>query len=123
MLTKVLIDIAAHEQDESTIIVKFSGQIDESNLGEVKEQIDPLLEKEGVQYIIFHFKDLEFINSKVIGYLASLYSLANEQEKKLMIVESNQNIMDILALVGLTTIINHYDSIQEALEAITSERE
>ena len=96
----------------------FKGQIDESNLEQIKEQVDPIIEEPDLRFMIFNFKDLEFINSRVIGYLLVLFTQMTEKEHQLMIVEANENIMEILNLVGLTSLIGHYSTLAEAIELI-----
>lgn len=123
MNTQVLLQITLVDEKPGFRLVALKGQIDESNLAEVRDHIDPLVEDETVEAILFHFQDLEFINSRVIGYFLSLYQKMNEVEKNLAIVEANNNIMEILSLVGLTTLINHYETLAEALEALGDSKE
>jgi hypothetical protein len=40
-----------------------------------------------------------------------------------MIVEANEGIMDILSLVGLTTIIDYYPTLEEAIEVVKTDME
>lgn len=119
MTTQVTLTIQPVENNAAFRLIALRGQIDESNLAELKDSVDPLIEDASVEALLFHFQDLEFINSRVIGYFLSLYSKMNEMEKSLAIVEANPNIMEILSLVGLTTLINHYDTLAEALEALS----
>ena len=121
MTTQVTLTITPIEAQPAFRLISLKGQIDESNLPEVKGHIDPLVDDGEIDAILFHFQDLEFINSRVIGYFLSLYSKMNELEKNLAIVEANPNIMEILSLVGLTTLITHYDTLAEALEALGDE--
>jgi len=98
----------------------FNGQIDESNLEEVKTKVDPLADDTVTQFLVFNFKDLEYINSKGVGYLAALYLHISKMTppKKIFIVESGEEVMDILSLVGLNTIIEHFPTTEEALARI-----
>lgn len=98
--------------------VTLVGQIDESNLSDLKEYMEPLLREGDVTVFIFNFKGLEFINSRVIGYLLSLYSALTDEGKTMAIIEASDNIFSILSLVGLTTLIGHYGSLDEALEVM-----
>ena len=123
MTTQVLLTIQPVQDRPGFRLVALKGQIDESNLSEVKDTVDPLVDNEEIETILLHFQDLEFINSRVIGYFLSLYSKMNEEQKNLAIVEANPNIMEILSLVGLTTLINSYDTLAEALEALGEQEE
>jgi anti-anti-sigma factor len=103
--------------DTSYALVTLTGQIDESNLTDFGVQIDPLIGT-GSQYLIFELAGLEFINSKVIGYLAAAHSKMDEFEQKMIFVNANQNIFDILELVGLTQLVPTLESEAKAVEAI-----
>lgn len=99
-------------------LVTVKGQIDESNLSVLEDYLNPIIVNDTMQVLIFNFKELEFINSRVIGYLLTVYSSMAEADKRLAIVESNDQIMSILSLVGLTTLISHYGRLDEALEVM-----
>ncbi len=133
MATVVTTEVFGIENYPSVKVVVFRGQIDESNLPEVSKVldafvIDPATKQinQETKYIVLNFNELSFINSKVIGYLASLYSTASEHGKKLLIIvdpKENETITDILSLVGLTTIIDHYPNLEEAIEVVKTDIE
>ncbi len=120
MSSRVQVYVDPTERNPNIIHIRILGQVDESNLAQVEEHVTPVLENGELKAIIFNFKELEFINSRVIGYLLSIYSDLSEQSKVMTIVESNEHIFEILSLVGLTTLVNHYDTFDEALEIIES---
>ncbi len=104
-------------------VATFEGQVDESNLDYMKSIIDPLVADEAVRYVILDFAKLSFINSKVIGYLASLYSRLAEKGKKLVFAQAPEAITDIITLVGLTKIIPSCPTLQEAVDVARSDAE
>lgn len=118
MSTQVFVTVDDIQQKPHMRLVTLKGQVDESNLHLLEGHLDPLVVHDGVKALIFNFKDLEFINSRVIGYLLSVYSSMAESDKRMAIVESNDQIMSILSLVGLTTLIGHYGNLPEALEVL-----
>lgn len=118
MTSHVLIRTDAIDAKPHFRLVTLAGQVDESNLHMVEEHLSPLVAHEDIRVLVFNFRDLEFINSRVIGYLLSVYSSMAEADKRMAIVESNDQIMSILSLVGLTTLIGHYGNLPEALEVL-----
>lgn len=118
MTSQVLVTVEDISQKPHIRLIVLKGQVDESNLHVLEGHLDPLVGHEEVNTLIFNFKDLEFINSRVIGYLLSIYSSMATQDKRMAIVESNDQIMSILSLVGLTTLIGHYGTLSEALEVL-----
>ena len=68
--------------------------------------------------LIFNLKGLEFISSKAIGYIASIHTTLNRNQRKMVLTDFNQTIKDILTLVGLDQIITTYPTFEEALQNI-----
>lgn len=117
MSAQVEVTVSSAPEHDEIQVITLQGEVDEFNLGKLKEAVDPLLEDETNKCFVFVLKDLTFINSKVIGYLASLYNTMNERGKKMAFAEANTTIMEILSLVGLTNLINHYESAEEAIQS------
>jgi anti-sigma B factor antagonist len=101
-------------------IAKFVGQLDESNVDEKAQQIYQLIEQNPTNLnLIFDFEDLEYMNSKSIGYLTDWYGKVYENGGKIVIAKTRPNILDILQVVGLTQLIKTFATIDEAKFAIT----
>ncbi len=99
-------------------VVYISGEIDDSNLPELKKNLHPLTTAPGVTAVIFHLEDLQFINSKVIQYFAEFYTDLHENGKKMILSEGNDHILDILNLVGFTSLVEHFTDLDEAIKSI-----
>lgn len=98
-----------------TQIVSLRGQIDETNLQEVSTVLDPLVTRESMENIILDLSELEFLNSKVIGYLADLHSRLEQVKRRLLISGASSDVTDILELVGLTSLVSCYPDLDSAL--------
>lgn len=118
MASKVQIVVGQLPEKENVKLISLTGEIDETNLGELKEIVDPLLVSNDCQVLLVNLKDLNFINSMVISYFTNIYTKLTELNKKIIFVEANNQILDILDLVGLTTIIDNYTSLSEALATL-----
>lgn len=105
------------------LLVVCEGQLDESTLGKLRIEVDKAMKQAKVSHVLLDFQEVEFLNSKVIGYLASQYSTSKEEDKQLMIVNPKPQIHDLLTLVGLTTLMSHFTSLEEALESIHASRQ
>lgn len=116
MSTLVTLDFLKLSEYPNFQIIKFKGQIDESNLAEVTDQINKYAEDENIQVIIFDFQELEFLNSKVIGYIADLHSRLDTKERKLVIAGASNDVTDILELVGLTSLVACYSDVDSAIQ-------
>ncbi len=58
------------------------------------------------------------MNSKSIGYLTDWYGKIIEGKGKIVIAKARSNILDILQVVGLTQLINCYNTLDEAKFAL-----
>lgn len=100
-------------------LVKFEGQLDESNVDEKAKILYSVLEETPQNlFLLFDFEDLEYMNSKSIGYLTDWYGKITEGGGKIAIAKARSNILDILQVVGLTQLINCYSTIDEAKFAL-----
>lgn len=105
-------------------LVKFKGQLDESNVDEKAKTIYEILDQNPSNlYLLFDFEELEYINSKSIGYLTDWYGKITEGNGKIVIAKSQNNILDILQVVGLTQLIECYNTIDEAKLALNQNSE
>lgn len=112
-------DIPATIQGISAKLVRFQGQLDESNVDEKAKIIYQILEQTPNNlYLLFDFDQLEYMNSKSIGYLTDWYGKISEGQGKIVIAKPRSNILDILQVVGLTQLINCYQTLDEAKFAL-----
>ena len=77
-------DIPAATADKKLKLVKFAGQLDESNVDEKAKGIYDLINatRRGFS-VIFDFEKLEYMNSKSIGYLTDWYTKLSEKKGEL----------------------------------------
>jgi len=100
-------------------IVKIIGQLDESNVDEKAKEIYAVLEANPKNLsLIFDVTGLEYMNSKSVGYLTDWYQKVTETGGSLVVVGAKPNIYDILQVVGLTQLINFYQTLDEAKFAV-----
>lgn len=112
-------DIPATTQGVIAKLVKFQGQLDESNVDEKAKIIYNLLEQNPQNlYVLFDFEELEYMNSKSIGYLTDWYGKVTEGKGRIVIAKARTNILDILQVVGLTQLINCQPTLDEAKFAL-----
>lgn len=121
-MTEVLITIEeASTPGKNIKIVRIGGQLDESNVDEKIKEVYTLLEANPQNLnLIFDLENLEYMNSKSIGYLTDIYGKITEGGGKVVLAKARSNIADILQVVGLTQLIQSFDSLEMAKAALTS---
>lgn len=114
-ITITIEDIPTSVADKVAKMVKFQGQLDESNVDEKAKILYEIIEKNPKNlHLIFDFEELEYMNSKSIGYLTDWYGKVSEGQGKIAIAKARSNILDILQVVGLTQLINCFPTLDEA---------
>lgn len=112
-------DILVKDPNKKAKLLTISGQLDETNVdGKAQEVYKVFEEVPGNLSLIFDLAGLEYMNSKSIGYLTDWYGKVTERGGKMVISRAKPNIKDILQVVGLTQLINIYESLDEAKASI-----
>ena len=106
------------EKVENAYVIHMSGEVDVSNLPELEGIVNPLVQDTSATVFILDAEGLEFIDSKVVGYMAYLYTTLSKAGRKIVFAQTNSTINDILTLVGLTNIVSSYPTIDEALHSL-----
>lgn len=112
-------DVASSVPDRKIKLLKFTGQLDESNVDEkAKEIYDTINSVPQQLFLIFDFANLEYMNSKSIGYLTDWYTKLSEKKGSIFIASARPNILDILQVVGITQLIQCVGTVDEAKVAV-----
>jgi len=102
----------------NTYIIHLEGEIDVAALPQLESAMKPLVENVSINVFVLDCANLMFIDSKVVGYMAYLYTTLSHAQRKLMFAATNETINDILTLVGLTSIIPSFATVDKALTAV-----
>jgi len=117
MPTTANITINSVEGNGAIKVIHVAGELDESNLPQFEAAITPLMEDKAVKVLIFNFMELKFMNSKVIGFFAYLYSTLNKDKRRIIFASYNQTIHDILTLVGLDKLVESSPTLDSAIQS------
>ncbi len=116
MTSELSISVNPGPSDAVKVAV-IGGEMDETNIDTLKSQLQGILNDTAVKTLIFHLKDLDFINSKGIGYLVSVHTHMAKDKRRLMVAQAQEAVMDVMNLIGLTSIIPYHATLEEALAA------
>lgn len=114
-ITTTITPLSLGDDSQKISLVKFSGQLDETNVDEEAKKIYEIIESTNQNPIlIFDLNNLTYLNSKSIGYFTDWYSKATEKGGKIILAAPRENILDILKVVGLTNILEITLTLEEA---------
>ncbi|QQR83129.1 STAS domain-containing protein [Candidatus Peregrinibacteria bacterium] len=106
--------------DKAGKVVRFAGQLDETNVDEEAKKIYQVVDQSELPYIMLDFGELTYMNSKSIGYLTDWYTRIAEKGGMIVVAQPQPNILDILKVVGITQIVSVYETIEAASQALAA---
>ncbi|HPO05529.1 MAG TPA: STAS domain-containing protein [Candidatus Gracilibacteria bacterium] len=104
-----------HPKNPKVTLLTWEGEVDEYNQEQLENLMQGLLKDPTVTQIIIDLQKLEYFNSRIIGYLATVHGEFIEKGKRFVFVNPNEYIYDVMDLVGLLAIIECFRSTEEAL--------
>ena len=123
-MSEVIIKIADQPVTSGRMVkvVTIIGVLDESNADEKADIIyDMIASLQQGAVVIFDLKDLNFMNSKSVGYLTDWYlKIVDEKGGALVLTQTKSGLLDILDTVGLLQIIRNYSTMDEAIKFASS---
>ena len=91
---------------DTTLVVKLSGEIDQSCASEIRTDIDREIQLKNVKNLIFDFGGVTFMDSSGIGVILGRYKQIKARGGKTMIVRPQPQVDKILELSGLKKIMD-----------------
>lgn len=98
-------------------LVRFVGDLDATNVENVVEKIFSLL-NEGTMNIVADFEKLRYVNSTGLGILLHFSKSAKEKGGCFKIANVNENVYEIIEIIGATTLLDIYDELDEAVNSL-----
>ena len=98
-------------------IVEFVGDLDATNVENVLERIMALM-NEGAIKLIADFEKLRYVNSTGLGILLHFSKIAKEKGGCFKIANVNEHVYEIIEIIGATTLLEIFDSVDEALATL-----
>ncbi len=99
---------------ENGKIVRFKGDLDATNVEDVVETIFSLM-NDGIVNILADFKDLRYVNSTGLGILLHFSKSAKEKGGSFKVSNVNENVYEIIDIIGATTLLEIYDTTEDAV--------
>lgn len=91
--------------ENGRLTVYVPRELDDHAARRIREQVDPVLEREWIRTLIFDFRDTAFMDSSGIGMLLGRYKKMNYCGGKVKAVHLNDRIRRMLVLSGVYQVI------------------
>jgi len=110
--------VAKSEPTQKYQIVEFKGEMDKSNISDVRSVLVKYMDAYEDPALIFDFTYFNFINSEGVGLMVSFYYKMKKENKQLFFVNPQPQVYDVLNLIGLTKVVEPVASLQDAISQI-----
>ena len=94
-------------------LVKFVGDLDATNVESTLDQVTKLI-RDGFVNIVADFHNLRYVNSTGLGILLHFTKTARENNGCFKIASVNENVYEIIEIIGANTLLDIYDNLDEA---------
>lgn len=98
-------------------LVRFIGDLDATNVETILEKVCNLL-NEGYVHIVADFKKLRYVNSTGLGILLHFSKAAKEKNGSFKIANINENVYEIIEIIGAMSLLDIYDELDEAIATL-----
>ncbi|MEF9940841.1 MAG: anti-sigma factor antagonist [Lachnospiraceae bacterium] len=101
-----------YQIQENCLTIYLPHELDHHNTGDIRKEADRLIERNHIKYVIFDFKDTDFMDSSGIGVIMGRYRLLHLLGGEICAVHANERIKKILTMSGVTKIMQLYEEEQ-----------
>jgi anti-anti-sigma factor len=117
MESQIELEFAELKGKSNAKLVRFIGDLDATNVETVVEKIFNLL-NEGFVNIVGDFEKLRYVNSTGLGILLHFSKTAKEKGGAFKIANVNENVYEIIEIIGASTLLDIYDELDEAIVSL-----
>ena len=110
--------LAKKNADDKYQVIEFRGEMDKSNIADVRDALTKFVENFNDAAVIFDLTYFDFINSEGVGLMVALFYKVQKLGKKLFFVSPQPQVADVFNLIGLTKVVEPVDSVEDAAQKI-----
>ncbi|OQY29461.1 MAG: hypothetical protein B6244_03545 [Candidatus Cloacimonetes bacterium 4572_55] len=105
-----------------TLMLRVSGKLDSTTVEKFSKKIRGYMEDRTIGFVL-NFQKLEYVNSTALREILKIHHELKKKNGFVSFLSVNDNISDVISLVGISEVIPVYDSNQAFLNAIQKQKE
>lgn len=109
--------IKCYLEDKTLLVEILSTELDHHVARDVREEVDAILMKKQIDYIIFDFQYVNFMDSSGIGVIIGRYKKIANHGGRVSVINMNSRVRKLFNLSGMNKIINIYDTFEDAINS------
>lgn len=110
--------VAKSDPNQSYQVVEFKGEMDKSNISDVRDVLVKFIDNYQDKALIFDLTYFNFINSEGVGLMVSFFYKMKKDNKQLFFVNPQPQVNDVFSLIGLTKVVEPVATVEEAVSKI-----
>ncbi len=100
------------------LVVKFIGDVDSVVCSSYKNKLEILIDENKYKKVIMDFSNVTFIDSSGLGLILGRYNQLKKHKGNLYMTGVNKQAEKIFNIAGIWTIMDKYDSLEQALKTV-----
>ena len=109
--------IKCYLEDKTLLVEILSRELDHHVARDVKSEIDEILMKKQIDYIIFEHPEENLMESSRIALIIGPNKKRLSQGGKIAVINMNDRLKKIFNLSGMNKIISMYDNFEDAINS------
>jgi anti-anti-sigma factor len=106
------------EEQPDCFLLTLEGELDSSNAQDVIKHVQSMIENDGMKHLVADFAHLRYINSTGLGAILRISKTLAAKNGSFMIVGPNENVFEIIEIVGANKLLYIYPTKEEALNSL-----
>ena len=98
-----------YEVQENCLTIFLPKELDHHNAEDIRKKADRLIEKNHIKYVIFDFKNTNFMDSSGFGFIMGRYKMIYLLGGEVWAVHANERMKKILTMSGVAKIIQIFE--------------
>lgn len=108
--------------NSNTLVVKFIGDVDNVVCDSYKNKLETVINENKYKKVIMDFSSVTFIDSSGLGLILGRYNQLKKFNGSLYMTGVNKQIEKIFNIAGIWTIMDRYDSLEQALKTVGAQK-
>lgn len=102
-----------YQVEENCLTIFLPQELDHHNAEDIRKEADKLIEEKHIKHVIFDFQGTSFMDSSGIGVIMGRYRQIYLLGGEVWAVHANERMKKILAMSGVTKIMQLYEEEEE----------
>ena len=105
--------------EDNGVVLRPDGKVIGDGVPQLKQTFEEWISS-GIDWLIIDLAEVPLMDSSALGTVIAAFLRLREKDGKLVLLNAQRSILDVLAITKLNSLFEVYDDMQAALEAVDS---